>query len=84
MQDTIPSLVANTYIAIENMLLMATGLGLGTCWVGGYTEWQKINAMFDLPVETMMPIGVVTVGYPENGWPKAHPRRPLIEMVKWV
>ncbi len=34
-EQLITPMVANTYIAIECLVLMATALGLGTCWVGG-------------------------------------------------
>jgi nitroreductase len=82
-QDTTSSIVANTFIAIENMLIMASGLGLGTCWIGGFTEYKKINELFGLP-EAMVPVAVVTVGYPAGELPKPRSRRPLEEIVKWV
>ena len=34
LETFLTSAVANTYIAIEHMVLTATALGLGTCWVG--------------------------------------------------
>ncbi len=82
-QDTLSSIVANTFIAIENMLLMAAGLGLGTCWIGGFTEYKKINELFGLG-ENMVAVAVVPVGYAAGDTPKARPRRPLNEIAKWV
>ena len=36
---------------MENMILTAHSLGLGTCWVGAFDEdelWDSLNAMMDL------------------------------------
>ena len=82
-QDTLSSIVANTFIAIEHILLMATGLGLSTCWIGGFTEYKKINELFGLG-ENMVPVAVVPVGYAAGDLPKARTRRPLSEIAKWV
>lgn len=82
-QDTLSSIVANTFIAIEHILLMATGLGLATCWIGGFTEYKKINELFGLG-ENMVPVAVVPVGYPDGQIPKPRPRRPLNEIARWV
>lgn len=82
MQETLPSMVSNTFIAITQMILMATGLGLATVWVGGFTEWQLLNKLFDLG-DNFMPIAVIPVGYAaENPRPRA--RRPLGEIARWV
>ncbi len=77
------SLVANAYIAITQLLLMATALGLGSCWVGGFTETQAINRLFNLP-ENMVPIAVVTIGYPAGEIPPPRPRRSLKEVATWL
>ncbi len=82
-QDTLSSIVANTFIAIEHILLMAAGLGLGTCWIGGFTEYKKLNELFSLG-ENMVPVAVVPVGYPAGEIPKPRARRPLNEIAKWV
>lgn len=82
-QDTLSSIVANTFIAIEHILLMAAGLGLGTCWIGGFTEYKKLNELFGLG-ENMVPVAVVPVGYAAGELPKARSRRPLSEIAKWV
>jgi nitroreductase len=82
-QDTLSSIVANTFIAIENICLMAAGLGLGTCWIGGFTEYKKLNELFGLG-ENMVPVAVVPVGYAEGPLPKARSRRSLSEISKWV
>jgi nitroreductase len=35
-------------IAVENMVLAATGEGLGTCWVGSFDE-EKVKALLKIP-----------------------------------
>ena len=71
--------VANTYIAIEHMVLTATALGLGSCWVGSLGEEGEISAMFGLP-ETTVVAAVLPVGYPAVT-PPPRPRISLSEML---
>lgn len=67
--------VANTYIAIEHMVLTATALGLGSCWVGALGQEGDIHALFNLP-ETLVVAAVLPVGYPD----KVPPQRPRIKV----
>ncbi len=48
--------------AIENMLLAATALGLGTCWVGAFDE-EDVKNILRLP-DYLRPVAIITVGYP--------------------
>lgn len=51
-------------ITIENMVLMATDLGIGSCWVGWFSE-KKVKKLLRIPdgydVGMLLPLG-----YPEN------------------
>ena len=71
--------VANVYIAIEHMVLTATALGLGSCWVGALGDEGEINAMFGLPKTTVV-VAVLPVGYPAVT-PPPRPRISLSEML---
>jgi nitroreductase len=82
-QDTLTSIVANTFIAIEHILLMAAGIGLGTCWIGGFTEYNKLNELFGLG-ENMVPVAVIPVGYAAGDPLKARPRRSLNDIARWL
>ncbi len=42
-QQLLTPVIANTFIAIEHLVLVATALGLGTCWVGGLTDASARN-----------------------------------------
>ena len=48
--------------AIQNMLLTAHSLGLGSCWVGAFDE-NKMRYIHNLP-ESISVHGIVTIGYP--------------------
>jgi len=78
-EELIPGAVANTYIAIEHLVLMATALGLGTCWVGGF-EREGINSLFNL-ADNLVPVVVIPVGYPAGEIPPQRPRIPLEEIL---
>jgi nitroreductase len=67
--------VANTYIAIEHMVLTATAMGLGSCWVGALGGEGEIHALFNLP-GTLVVAAVLPVGYTE----KIPPPRPRISI----
>lgn len=78
-EQLLTPLVANTYIAIEHMVLMATALGLGTCWVGAF-DASDINHLFDL-ADTLIPVAIVPLGYPAGKLPPQRPRLKLEEIL---
>jgi len=52
--------------ATENMLIAATGLGLGTCWVASYPKedvMAMLREVLGIP-EEVYPLNVIYVGYP--------------------
>ena len=54
--------------AIENSLLEACSLGIGSCWCGTYPNgerMQKVREIFDLD-DNLEPFAVVGFGYPED------------------
>src|SRR3989338_6586492 len=50
--------------AIENMLLTAHSLGLGSCWVGAFDE-EEIRRLCNLP-EHVNVQGIITIGYADE------------------
>jgi len=78
-QELITSAKANTFIAIEHLVLMATALGLGTCWVGAF-EAAAINRLFSLS-DNLIPVAVIPVGYAAGEIPPQRPRRSLQEIL---
>lgn len=64
-------------IAIEHMVLAATSLGYGTCWIGAFNEGEVkriINAPEKLAVIALLPIGV------PNESPSPRLRKPFEEI----
>lgn len=51
-------------IAIDHITLMATSLGIGTCWVCNFNP-QIIRESFNLP-GNLEPIAIIPMGYPEE------------------
>lgn len=54
--------------AIQNILLAATGLGLGSVWIGLYplpSKIKPVRKVLDIP-EYVIPLGVVYLGYPDE------------------
>jgi nitroreductase len=68
----------DTAAAVENILLAACAMGLGTCWIGAFRE-EEIRKVINCPPH-MRPVALVPVGYP-NESPSARPRRPLNEVM---
>jgi nitroreductase len=57
--------IADCAAATENLLLAATAIGLGTCWVGIYPREERMNAMkelFQLPSHVEA-FALVAIGY---------------------
>ncbi len=73
----------DTAAAAQNLMLMAEGLGLATCWVGAFDE-AAVRKVLDMP-RGYRPVVMVPVGYSNLAEaPQAPPRRPLAEVVKIV
>lgn len=49
---------------IQNLMLTARSLGLGTCWVGAFSE-EKAREVLGVP-ENVRPVGIITLGYPNE------------------
>ncbi|HIH31783.1 TPA: nitroreductase family protein [Candidatus Woesearchaeota archaeon] len=50
--------------AIENILIAATDLGLGSCWIGSFEE-DKLRALLSIPPD-VRPQAVISLGYPDE------------------
>jgi nitroreductase len=51
-------------IAVENMVLAATGEGLGTCWIGSFDE-NQVRDILRIP-KNLRVIVLLAVGYPSD------------------
>lgn len=69
--------IRDTAIAIDHLMLRATELGLGTCWIGWYTQ-ASIKPLLGVP-DNVFVLGVIVVGHPAEE-PGPRPRKPLEEV----
>lgn len=56
--------VVDVTIALQSMVLAATGEGLGTCWVGSFDE-QHVRKLLNVP-EKFKVVALLAVGYPRE------------------
>jgi len=66
-------------IAMEHMVLKATELGLGTCWIGWFKE-DRIKEILEIP-RRVRALALLTVGYPGKGASAEKKRKSLEEIV---
>jgi nitroreductase len=71
----------DTAAAAENILLAATELGLGSCWVGAFDE-TAIRRVLDIP-QNWRPVALIALGRPTEAEPQRS-RRPLSEITLWL
>lgn len=67
-------------IAIENMALTSWDLGIGSCWIGAFSE-KKVKELLDVP-ENLRVMSLLTLGYPDEE-PGAKYRKSLNEIVHY-
>ena len=70
----------DTAAAIQNMLLTACALGLGTCWVGAFHE-EDVRKSLNIP-KGVRPVAMIPVGHPRFGR-EARNKRALSEIVHY-
>ncbi len=63
---------------IENLLLSAHSLGLGTCWVGAFDE-NEVSELLKIP-DKILPVAIIPVGYPDEK-PSSPPRIAVSRLV---
>ena len=72
--------------ATENILLAATALGLGSCWLGVHPRQERMAAVrkvFNLP-EGIIPVSGIALGYPaEQPEPRTRFRSAFVHRETW-
>ncbi len=72
--------IQDTAAAIQNLMLTAVQMGLGTCWIGSFNEGDVAKAVgFPAGVR---PVAMIPVGHPAKPQKKAD-RAPLEKFVSW-
>ena len=70
--------IRDTSIAVEHLVLRATELGLGTCWVAWFTQ-DEIRPVLGVPDDNYV-LAVITLGHPAQE-PKSRSRHALEDIV---
>ena len=86
-ENTTDNLEYSDYIqsasaCIQNMLLMAYSLGIGTCWVNNLPEKRVVRKIFNIP-ESYDPIALVSLGYRVNSPNNRNRKYTLDELIAY-
>lgn len=65
-------------IAVEHMVLAATALGYGTCWIGAFSE-DRVKRILRIP-EGLKVITLLPIGFPDEA-PAPRERKKLKEII---
>lgn len=79
--DRVTGWKVDTAIAVQNMILVAHELSLGTCWVAAFDE-AKIKDALGIPNEVRVSV-IVPLGYPAEHKGPVTKRKPLGEIVHY-
>ena len=71
----------DTALSVQNMILVAHELGLGTCWIAAFNE-GKIKEALQIPKEQRV-ITILTLGYPAEIKGPVTQRKPMEELVHY-
>ena len=70
----------STSIALQNMVVAAWSMGVGSCWIGDFNE-EKVKRLLGIPAKWKV-VALVSFGYPDE---KPQPRRkkPLKKIISF-
>jgi len=74
----IPADPVNVAIAIDHMTLAAVEEGLGTCWIGAFSQ-EKVCEILEIPSSCKV-IELLTLGYPADT-PREKNRKSIEEII---
>ncbi len=72
--------VVDVAIVMDHLILQATALGLGTCWIGAFNA-EATREILGLP-EGVNPVVMTPLGYPDAP-PRGTQRKALDELVRY-
>jgi nitroreductase len=68
-------------VAFEHIVLAATNLGLGTCWMGQSNREELVKSLLDIP-DNFKVVALTTIGVSDET-PAAKDRKSLDSIVSW-
>jgi nitroreductase len=72
--------VVDTSIALQNMVIAAWSMGVGSCWVGDFEE-EKVKQLLSIP-DRWKVVALVSFGYPAEQ-PQPRRKKPIEEIVSF-
>lgn len=72
--------VIDVSIALQNMVIAAWALGVGSCWIGDFRE-PHVKALLQIP-EHWTVVALLTLGYPVD-LPQSRTKKPLTDIVSY-
>ena len=69
--------IVDAAIAMQNMVIAAWTLGVGSCWIGAFDE-EKVKELLKIPDKWKV-VALVTFGYPAEH-PKQRKKKPVKEL----
>jgi nitroreductase len=72
--------IQDTAAAIENLILYAKFKGLGTCWIGAFSE-KNVSEILNIP-SGLRPIAIICIGLPAET-PKKPYKRPVEKVIHY-
>ena len=79
MMCDVPAYAVNVAIAIDHMTLQAVEEGLGTCWIGAFSQ-QAVKDVLGIPEDAKV-VELLPLGYPATQPPESKSRKALEEIV---
>jgi nitroreductase len=67
-----PSFLVDVSIAVDHLMLAATDVGLGTCWIGAFDP-ARVREILGIP-KSVEVVAVLPMGYPANPKPEQKQR----------
>jgi len=80
MASGVPAYAVDLAIAIEHMALQAVEEGLGTCWIGAFSQ-KEVKKILEIP-ESYKVVVILLIGFPANK-PRAKIRKSIKEIVSY-
>jgi nitroreductase len=72
--------IVDVAIVMDHIILAATDLGLGTCWIGAFNP-ETTRQVLGIPKD-VVPIAFTPLGYPDAA-PRPKERKSLTEIVRY-
>jgi nitroreductase len=75
----VPPYAVDGSIAVDHLTLAAAAEGLGTCWIGAFSQ-ERVRKILGVP-EAHKVVILTPLGYPADSEPAGRTRKPLRELV---